>query len=347
MKSQNKYDSFLKDNYCEPKDYLKSLFEEKDLIVICEREHQEMTQYSLFYDIISQPWFIQNVGTLIMEIPSQSIQEKLDFFLCSENLEDKEAKQIALDIIRNLTTSPIWTKTNFYYFLNKIYTLNQSLEQKEKIRIVGAEVPFSWKTIECRKEYSDFLRTLQNRDQKMAKLIIRWHKHAKDNHVKSKALIIMNFRHAYANKYATSKKRLITNNVGRYLKDSLPDKMTNIFLNRYTYTKFLGIQKKHQRGKWDNAFFRNNNKPIGFKFGNSPFGNDVFDDFPYSKTDLMWKDVFDHMIFYNPIKEFINSYGISGIIDENFKNELKRRFRLCGSTLSNRRIKKINTERTN
>ncbi len=118
-------------------------------------------------------------------------------------------------------------------------------------------------------------------------------------------------------------------------------------MNGFAYRKLFSLKKHHANGKWDKAFAANGNKPIGFCLQDSPFGQDKFDHYPYIKTGLLWKDVFDHMIYYNSTKEFINSFGVKGLIDEDFEKELKRRFEIAEIKLSKKEVRQTNTETIN
>lgn len=345
--SQNAYYSFLKSNYCEPKEYVKKVFENKDLVILCERDHREITQYNFLIELVSQPWFVSNVGVIIMEVPCRNIQPKIDELLFAESLAPNELNSKLRYICQNMTYFPLWVKTNLYYFLKNVYSVNQKLNKDQKIRVIGANVSFSWDEIKTRQEYDSFYNAIYNsRDKDMANLIIDWYSQAIKDNQRSKALVIMNYRHAYTNKYWTNSNVQLAYNTGSYIKNRFPDKTTNIYLHSYTYRKFLSLEKRHENGKWDKAYKENNNIPIGFKLAGSPFGQDHFDHFPYRKTDLKWENVFDHIVFYNPIKEFRISVGINGIVDDEFAKELNRRFEIIGKKLTKRTIAEYNTEKT-
>ncbi|PKQ62709.1 hypothetical protein BZG02_10880 [Labilibaculum filiforme] len=337
---QNNYDTFLKQDHPTPNNYLKSIFKQKDIVVFCERDHPETTQYDFFYGLVSQNWFIENVGTIIIEVATQSIQKELDDYLINGN------NTLLLSICRNNTHSPLWQKTNFHDFLKRIHTLNFSLKKEQRIRIIGADIPFNWSNIKNKTDLANFKNSsvYLNRDESMSTFIIDWYKKAPK--IKNKALVIMNYRHSYGNLYSTSAQNSYTPNCYRFIRIALPEISTNVFLNRFTYSKFLGLRKKHGKGKWDKSFLKNDNKPLGFALKDSPFGIDLFDDYPYLKTDLKWQDFFDHFIFYNPINEFINSFGVKNLVDDSFKSELTRRYRLFGNKLSDKKILKINTIKT-
>jgi hypothetical protein len=337
--AQNPYDSFLQKNNTPPTEYLEGLFQEKDLVMICERDHREITQYDLFYDIVSQNWFADNVRNIIFESPSVSIQKELDDLLFAENITDLQIESKAKYIYQNLCFDVLWEKTNLYNFIIKVAQLNRERSKDKKIRIIGANVKFSWDSIKNKAEYQEFRKTLNDRDQNMAKNISDWYKSASNN----KALIIMNYRHAYTNVYWKRKKK--TDNVGRYLKEEFPNDLTNVFLNSYANRRYSWKGKFHAKKKWDLAFQENNNKAVAFRLKNSPFGSDRFDDYPYIATNLKWHDVFDHFIFYKPLSEHINSNGMDSIIDTEFRKELERRYRIIGKELTEDRFNMLNKVR--
>ncbi len=217
---QNPYDTFIQNHSCSANEYLESLFRTKDLVIICEREHPEMTQYDFFEKIIKEKWFINNVGVVICEVPTRSIQQELDSYLFSENLSEDEADEKLKHIYRNIDTGILWKKTNLYYFIKKVYEQNQGLTIEDKIRIIGADMEFSWQNIKTREDYLTQRQTLNARDKKMAEFILEWHSIALKANKKSKALIIMNYRHAYRNKYWTSNGKYEADNVTKYIKKS-------------------------------------------------------------------------------------------------------------------------------
>ena len=340
INAQNPYVTFLKQNNTPPTDYLKTLFQEKDLVMICERDHREITQYDLFYDIVSQDWFANHVRNIIFETPSVSIQNELDNLLLAKSLTDEEIEVKAKHIYQNLSFAPLWEKTNLYTFIIKVAHLNRERSNNKKIRIIGADQKFSWDNIDNNEDYKEFEKTLDDRDRDMAKNISTWYR----SNPNGKALIIMNYRHAYTNIYWNKKQK--TDNVGRYLKEEFSDKLTNIFLNSYANRRYSRKGKLHAKGKWDIAFHENNNNPVAFCLKDSPFGNDRFDDYPYISTKLKWNDVFDHFIFYNPISERQISMGIDNIIDIEFRKELERRYSIFDKELTEGRINGLNKART-
>ena len=52
---EEQYLAFLKDQNDSAKEYVLNLFNEYDMVILCERNHKEFTQYELFRDIIKDP----------------------------------------------------------------------------------------------------------------------------------------------------------------------------------------------------------------------------------------------------------------------------------------------------
>ncbi|MFO8022767.1 MAG: hypothetical protein R6U65_09900 [Perlabentimonas sp.] len=351
--SQDEHLEYIQNNYAPPGEYLNSLFKKNDLVIICEREHPELTQYDFFFEIVSQDWFVEKVGTVICEIASRSIQSKIDSVLFAENLAENELDALLVDINLNMSHHEFWPHKNFYNFLKSIYYLNQNIKQDKKIRLLGADIPIDWeelRTKEDRREYEK--QYFPSRDRYMAEFIMDWYK--KDTC--KKAMIIMNTRHAFMNysykadeneKRKEGKSTRILNNVGAFIRHELPEKSTNVMLNNFTWNRTFKFRQRIAGGKWDKSFYLNNNHPCGLSLKNSPFGNDDFDYFPYASTNLKWNDVFDHLIFYNPLCDFISSSGVNGLIDKRIEDEILRRYNVNNNFkpfFTQQKIRKLNTE---
>ena len=75
--SQNKSDlnpylDFLQSQNTSAKDYILTLFKTHDIVILCERNHNESTQYDLIYEVVNSNYFQENVGNIFTEIGSLS-----------------------------------------------------------------------------------------------------------------------------------------------------------------------------------------------------------------------------------------------------------------------------------
>ena len=59
-KKEDQYLDFLELQEKSAKEYVLDLFKEYDIVVLCERDHKEFTQYELFLDITTVPFKFRN-----------------------------------------------------------------------------------------------------------------------------------------------------------------------------------------------------------------------------------------------------------------------------------------------
>lgn len=347
------YVEFLKKENISAKDYVINLFEKNDLVVICERFHPELTQYDFFLELSKDKRFIKNVGNIFIETCGRNQEEKIDFFLKSENLNNELADNIVIEINRNSSLHPLWHNYNFSYFLKGLQNINNELQLTQKINLYPSDVTVDWKNMDSSK-YKEFWKSTGYRDSLMADYIInKFETIQLDKSERKKALVIMNYRHAFGNDfmYPDNEK---PENVGRYLFEKYPNKVANVLLNTLTF----GSENENDiiaitDGKWDASFKNSNKDNIGFDFKNSPFGNDYFDLWTFTEHNFKYSDVFNGFIYFTPIEKIKLVVGVPNIVDSSFLPELKRRnllvnkarnvnFPINDSILWNYNNKKIN-----
>lgn len=331
------YVEFLNDNDLpEAKEYILSLWKNYDIVVFGERFHGEVTQYDLLLDIIRDERFINEVGNIFTEVGSVSIQTDLNSFLHTRYLTEEQRKADLLEIYRNLTFSPCWEKYNFFHFLSEINKLNAEIQDSTSIHLYPLSWEFpGWKNFETSAEYKAWFYKQHDFDSVMAANFIKRYAEILADGGSNKALIILNYRHAFAKdvKNEMYEKTMPVSNAARFIFDHYKGRVANILMNTWTS---LPVENSDigdpfipfHDGKWDAAFKFIHTKSLGFDFGNSPFGEDSFDLWPYSKAEYKYKDVFTGFVFYLPLGEHYELYGIPGIVSGDFKTELKRRLKI-------------------
>lgn len=328
------YIEFLKGNNTSAKDYIISLFKEKDIVILCERDHRELVQYNLILDVMKDPYFIDNVGAVYTEVGDRNLNPKLNTFLLSDKLNDKDVRSNILYFQRN-AMSPIWDKSNYAYLIKGIYEINKKLLAGEKIQMfpldfLGVlEDPSPEKLI---KQYKDQI----VRDSLIADRFFCCFEKIKSNSNKKKALVIMNSRHAFKHDIVSAN-GYKNNNTGRYIFNKYRDIVTNVLINNWSEGTGAVFFSLMQDGKWDAAFQYLNITDTGFDIAGSPFENDKLD---YSKwmlvnNDYVFGDIFDGFVFYQPIGKFEISRGLDGLMDDGFYEEYINRM-----TLFNEAVKK-------
>ena len=304
------YTEFLNKQEMSAKDYILSLFDTYDIVVLCENLHGEDSQWDLIYEVVSDKKFISEVGNMFTEYGNSLFQHRVDTLMNSQFSTEKDLdKEVA-------TLTSYIGGGSFYFFMKKLYLLNQALPDSLKVKEHFTDI-FS-------QEYltSAYYDSLDNnldtiiyvRDSIMAYETINWYK--KTN---GKCLVVTNFRHAFAinNELKKDLYRKFKTNQAQYIYNELPTQTFNVLLNRRDYKFFCSRKlfyfKQIRNGIWNTAFRVNDNKSIGFDLKDSPFGNDKFEVFPEwndDKYDLIFSEVFKGFVFYKPEEEYTSSKSL-------------------------------------
>lgn len=173
-------------------------------------------------------------------------------------------------------------------------------------------------------QYNDYYQ----RDSLMADYIIRKINVMKSKNQKQKALIIMNYRHAFNPNYYRQK-GVPEQNVGRFLFEAFPGQCANVLVNQFALTAIHSDNDiavaPTQQGKWDAAFHHLGINDAGFNFSGTPFGKDEFDHDPRTCPGITYQDVFTGFVYYRFIPEFRIVVGVPHIAEEGFADEYKKR----------------------
>lgn len=333
-----KYVDFLELQNTSAKDYVINLWQKYDVVILGERNHGEMTQYDLIYDIVKSDYFIKNVGNIFTEVGSVSKQKEVLEFIKMDYSNKNLREQELLNLYRNIKW-PVWEKSNFYYFIKNINILNSELDNSKKINLFlsDAKDP-DFNQSKSKEAYQMYLKNNKvNRDILMAQNIINVFDEIKASEFKrKKCLVIMNFRHSFSKTINNEiDNYLDISNVGNILFDYYGDKTANVYLNSLALTMKVEdpnknsrfrdyIQMPVQNGKWDASFKALNIESLGFNFKNSPFGEDSFDIWPWSEQ-YTYKDVFTGFIFYLPIEKHFEAFGVPNLVDNDFEDEVYKR----------------------
>ncbi len=340
------YVHFLGRDHKLAKDYVLDLFEENDLVILCERDHRENTQYEFLNELISDSRFIKNVGHVFTEVGMRSLNPEINDFLHDENMSDTSKHAKIIKFQRKCSFYPLWDKYNFYFQLNAIYNINRKLGQSEKVNLYLTDVELKTDSfnVDYLKEF--WHKKASNRDRLMADYIVDCFEKIKNSKTKrKKALIIMNYRHSFNDKLKQADGSNF-DNVGRFLFERYKGKIANVLINP------LGILEGNsdveiswrplQNGKWDAAFKASNKNNIGFDFHGSPFGKDAFDYWTFTPHESKYQDVFTGFVYYKSPSDFKIITGVDGLIDASFLEIYKKRVllwkQIVGDRLGNQTV---------
>ena len=327
------YVDFLTQQNISAQDYIFNLFEQYDVVIICERHHAERTQYDFFYDIVTDPRFRTMGGSIYTEIYSEAGTEMYKRLTFSDHIQSAEA---IIDSIHFDTHFwPSWDMRNMRDFLLRLYMFNQQLSIEERIRWIGSCPYINWNEIQT-KENVEVWKKIKY-DLQIAQNIYQDF----NDHGKKKSLVIMNYRHAFMNNsWEKGENNKIGPHVAAILNYYLPGKVANIWLNDVVTAGFP-INKPILDGKLDAAFKVLDNPSLGFDIKNSPLENILFEPYPqrYYRHNLTFNDVFHGYVFYNPVEDFrLNRFFPEYYSVEKNKKEILRRYQLIKKKSTGRKL---------
>ena len=332
-----KYVDFLEKQNVSAKDYVLDLFKKYDIVILCERNHNEATQYELITDIAKDKYFKKKVGNICMEIGVSNLEPEINKFLTTDNLSTKEIIDKSTFFQRNVPFYALWEANSYQKFLISIYNLNNN--SKYKILLHPSDFDFKWSEIKDSNDYKNYLVTQKNiikRDSILASHMINYYEAINKKH--KKTLIIINYRHAFKENMPYSKG--IQDNAANYIFKKYGNRVANVMINSINNS----TNELLQHGNWDASFYISKLKNIGFNFENSPFGNDNFDYWNF-KNNFNYKDIFTGFVFYKPIEEHKSVSNIPNFITDDFQKEFFRRWEITGTLFPNfKKIDLTNTE---
>ncbi|HLN33161.1 MAG TPA: hypothetical protein VK395_35855 [Gemmataceae bacterium] len=327
------YVTYLREHPVGAKQFILDLFEKYDLVVLAERDHGETTQWEFIFDLIRDPAFSSRVGYLFTEYGSVDQQPDLEAFLNADHLEDSRI----LALLRDFILWPEgWDNNNLFEFMRKFYAWNRSVPAERRIAWYFSDIPWKW-TGMTRAEYKAQTDLAQaGRDEIMAlRIRYRFEEILRSPATRKKALVIMNTRHAF--KVPLKKgDAFFYDNLGSALVKWQPTAGRTAFVMMNYIHSFRpgagGIsQAPVHDGKWDAAFAACGNAPRGVSFHDSPFGRDAFDYLGFEPLKVQYRDVFDGMVFYQPLEKHRLHNDIPGFHDDAFKAVVLRRAELNNS----------------
>ena len=222
------YVNYLNSNTNSAKEYIFNLFKTHDIVIICERMHPEFTQYDFLIDIISDKRFINEVGNVFTEVGVSSLNPSLNTFLHTKNLSREQQDKQILNYRRDLMWTVIWEPSNYTYLLQSIYNLNTHLPAQDAVNLYPSDIPFIWKNADSIYFKTEVLPLIKYRDSIIASQVIRQFdiiRSSSSGH--KKALVIMNYRHAFNNNFYMKDGRQIKN-VAWFLFKQYGNKVANV-----------------------------------------------------------------------------------------------------------------------
>ena len=307
------------------KDYILQKFENHDIVILCERDHRDLTQYELIKDILADPYFKKSVKNLFTEIGVINLQPEITEFLKTKGLDSLYVENKLAEFQFNSSFWSLWEKYNYKYLLRTLYDINNRSE--EQINYYPSDVEFDWSQVHNSDDYKREMESeTEPRDSLMAQNIIHQYEKIKSES-NTKALIILNYRHAF--KIHTMGAGELMKNTAKYVFDYFGDRVTNIMISQANFSEKDNAFEFSliQNGTWDASFKFLNIEDVGFDLGDTPFGKDKLDIWNVDTT-YTYEDTFDGFVFYKPIEAYNLVSYFDGLIPKELEEEFFRRFKI-------------------
>ena len=308
--SVSRYVDYLKQNRQDINDYVLGLFEKYDYVVLCERHHQDMTQYDMIYNLVTDSRFVDKVGVVFTEIGCAESRDAYKTLVETTFPNDTLLeKGLASFLMENQTVHLLWPNTNWFTFLKRMYYFNH--DREKKVEILFADRNWIDRT------------ELAYRDSVMADNIIK----TIESDSLKKSLIIMNYRHAF----------FTPGCCGEYIQRRFPGKVANVMINNLKFDLLSLVLGKEiarpdlRHGEWDVAFEQMPTDAFAFDLKDSPFGKDNFDYFPLPwamENGMQYQDMFNGFIYYKALIDHRASVGFNHLFDPENIAKLEEREKL-------------------
>ncbi len=309
------YQKYLETAGVAPKDFVLDCVERHALVAIGEIHHRP-TYWALNSQIVRDPRFAKAAAAVYLELPSHA-QPLVDEFLASEKLDTRPVVEMLRDVLWMG-----WPDRPMLDFFVAVWEANQNLKKSDRIRIVLIDMPRPWNELIKEKNSRKYN---TDRDKLMAENILRDRDRFPD---KRHALMIVGYAHLENLKYSYG--GLPIKRLGWHLRQALGDELYMIVQHGPVIRNMGGIRGRTCLGLFDEAFAKNENRPVAFALAESPFGRQRFDldADRCSRTSSTFEEAFDAYLYLGPLEDEIFSPLIDGFYTDEFVQEIDQRMRL-------------------
>jgi len=329
------YDAVISRAGEDPADFVEQTLNEVDLLICDDGLHPAVAPYDFLCNYLQQKPGTADI--VFLEVVSIKAQSAIDAFMAGEAKDT-----LLLAPVFRESFSYFWPYETYLHLLSTVWDINHRVPEDQRIRVVGVDQPIYWEGLQTREDYNIFQASLTARDNFMYRTILKNMDYFQSG---LKGIFMTNTRHAY--KCIRDKDGAPYWNAGTFFHEWHPGKtyalrFHNVILN-ITASKDPGENASTEGmdrmvyswarmddGAWDEAFARNDNRPVaiplkGNLFGRHPYmGNHMTN----VKAGQSMSDAFDAVIFLKPLEETTFSAETDFFMTEAFKKEVARRVRV-------------------
>jgi len=339
-RSQNLLDPYvnvLEKQGQKPINYVVAALDSFDLIIFDDALHTAVEPFDFYQSLLNNNHVKDQVTHIFIEVLSINHQHHINTYLTTypENIK------LLSPVFQDDYSGFGWTLQTYLDLLRTIYQINRQLDANEKYKVIAVSNPVYWESIYTNDDLNLFRKSLIGRDYLMYKVIANELEYFENG---KKGIFLTNTRHAYKNiKNGSGQQYWNTatffyhwhpgkthsiriHNVQLYIKSpKKTEASTTEGLDRVEYSL-----DRMAHGLWDSAFEALGNIPIAISlkdniFGREPYvGNHMLD----FKDGCTMFDAYDALIFLKPLEKLHESASFDFIYTDEFKKELKRRYKI-------------------
>jgi hypothetical protein len=307
---------FLRSSAEEPRGFLLRAVATHQVVLLGEVHHRP-PYWAFNQSLVRAKAFAERVGVIYLELPGND-QALVDQFLAGPKCDP----QPIIEVLRDMLWAG-WPDQPMLDFFKAVWEVNQSLPQRQQLRVVLVDLARPWKAIASREDWRKYD---GDRNEIMAANVQRdLRAHAKDGR---HALFIVGWMHATKNLSTPGGEPI--QSMGWRLGETLG--ATNVFAvfpHCPVMSNVGEVEGRLALGLFERAFAAMTNRPMAFPLDHGPFGQLPFDaaslDF---LTPSSYAAAFDAYLYLGPLEDEVFSPLIPGFYTDEFVLELDRRHRL-------------------
>lgn len=311
-----------------------------DLLIFDDALHLAQEPFDFYQQLIKNKAFAKTLNYIFLEILPVTAQRHIDAFLKSPN---KNQALLYPAFQQTFDAYPINYKT-YFDLLDTIWEVNQRLSKKDKIRVMGVDIPLLWEGIQTKDDWINYRKILKGRDYNLYQVILE--SMAKFKQAK-KGVFLTNTRHAY--KGIKNKQGKLIWNCATFFTQRHPGKtysvrIHNVNLNIYKKLKTeaqttQGLDQvkyrwiRMENGLWDAAFEANGEQPVAISLKNNVFGNAAYtgNHSLIAQAGQNMYNAYDALVMLAPLEKLHFAAKVGAVYTPEFQKEMIRRLKILNT----------------
>lgn len=150
-------------------DYIIQTFQKCNIIGLGEGRHHLENSHQFFQKMFDNKIIQELINVVIVEFANSDYQDTLDRYIFGEKVPINELHKVWRESTQSVAR--FGEATVYFELLKKIRTVNLSLSENNKIRVLGGDPPIDWKAV---KSLEDYNKSNSQRDIYPAQLAIEY-----------------------------------------------------------------------------------------------------------------------------------------------------------------------------